>query len=151
MADLGTFLADIYNPIAFCSIQHNFIFHLFYDSVIFFYRWSLLFEERRIDIATVFTRQGQRIICLGRWYLSLDLKMYLDLNVPLCVDVPVMCTQYGMCLEHRRQSLNIKTLVHIVRINNHKKSLGVQIWTESVNVISDTPLEHTSTNYEWGA
>lgn len=108
MADLGTFLADIYNPIAFCSIQHNFIFHLFYDSVIFFYRWSLLFEERRIDIATVFTRQGQRIICLGRWYLSLDLKMYLDLNVPLCVDVPVMCTQYGMCLEHRRQSLNIK-------------------------------------------
>lgn len=36
MADLGTFLADIYNPIAFCSIQHNFIFHLFCDSVIFF-------------------------------------------------------------------------------------------------------------------
>lgn len=36
MTDLGTFLADIYNPIAFCSIQHNIMFHLFGDSIIVF-------------------------------------------------------------------------------------------------------------------
>lgn len=37
MADLGTFLADIYNLIAFCSKQHNIIFHLFGDSIIVFF------------------------------------------------------------------------------------------------------------------
>jgi hypothetical protein len=47
MTDLGTFLAKIYNPIAFRSMQHDFLFNLFGDPIIPFYKWILLFEELR--------------------------------------------------------------------------------------------------------